>query len=162
MGNGGLPQSGTLWGAFLLPCTHSLEGCLDRQTRSPPDDSKRRACFLALGLVCLPPPPPSPLFSLFPFAAPVYLCLNTSCPQQSGRRVDDSRVPSLPSPARMGLLSSGARFPWAAGLAWGGLAGEAPGSAWRLLSLIPRAGPLPRRSSWSLPQGHLAADRVFP
>lgn len=39
--------------------------------------------------------------------------------------MDHSGVPSSPSPARLGLLCSGDRFPWAAGLAWGGLAGEA-------------------------------------
>lgn len=133
MGNWGLPQSGTLWGARLLPCIHSLEVCLDRQSWSPPDDSERLVCFPAVGLVCLPPPPPSPLFSLFPFAAPVYLCLNTSCPvslpQRSGRRADDSRVPSSPSPARLGLLCfRGQSFPEL--LAW-------PGEVWlaRLLGL---------------------------
>lgn len=107
--------------------------------------------FQPLGLFAFLHCPPQPcLCSLFPFTALVYLCLNTSCPvslpQRSGRRADDSGVPTSPSPREAGAPLCSGRFPGlgteARLLAWGCLAGEA-GSDSRLLSLLPEGGPPP-------------------
>lgn len=177
-GHWGLPQAGTLWGACVLPCTHSLEGSLDRHTGSTAEDSEGWAWFSAVGLVRLPPPPPA--FVL----APSFCCSRlfmfkhvSSCVAASAERLESRRAPPRPPLQGLGLLCSrtalpGLRAPGERCVRGGGAVRLARprlrlASAFCLLSLLAAPGSRGPAPSPAVPPGHFrsgiwAADTVFP
>lgn len=101
-GNSKWPQVGALQGACLLHCAHAPQASgVSRKPGVPQPAARDTLRFQPWS--CLPFP--LPLLSPFPFAAPIYLCLNTSYVCLSGVAGEGEAVWIPPVPPYEALVT---------------------------------------------------------